>query len=210
MDCSKITTKDIIEKFGVPDLVWLGTPCQSYSVAAISHHRRKNKITGNLDPVSDFAKFCDKMNWHCREIVEELLEINPNMIYIWENPMSAFRKMDFIQGIPRYTTTYCQYGFPYQKKTDFFSNIDLKLKEPCKPGSPCHQAAPRGSRKGLQGVKGAALRSIYPPKLIEHIVDICEEKFQEKNLYNECKSCVNKWSSEQCETCENFDMYKKG
>ena len=57
MDCSKITTQDIIERFGVPDVVWLGTPCQSYSIAAISKHRKKNEETGNLDGVSEFAKF---------------------------------------------------------------------------------------------------------------------------------------------------------
>ena len=42
----QITTKDILERFGVPDVIWLGTPCQSYSIAAISHHRRKNEETG--------------------------------------------------------------------------------------------------------------------------------------------------------------------
>ena len=31
-----------------------------FSIAAISHHRRKNKETGNLDPISDYAKFCDE------------------------------------------------------------------------------------------------------------------------------------------------------
>lgn len=180
MDVSKITTEDILEKFGIPDVIWIGTPCQSYSIAAISHHRRKNQETGNLDPVSDFAKFCDDMNWHVRHLVEDLTKLNPNLIYIWENPRSGFRKMDFIQGIPRYTTTYCQYGFSYMKPTDFFSNIDLKLKPPCKNGDSCHMQAKRGSKSGLQGVKGAMLRSMYPEKLIEHIVDICEEVNENK------------------------------
>ena len=42
----------ILEKFGVPDVVWVGTDCTSFSMAGISHHRRKNAETGNLDPDS--------------------------------------------------------------------------------------------------------------------------------------------------------------
>lgn len=92
--------------------------CSSYSVAAISRHRRKNKVTGNLDPISDYAKFCDETNKHMIELIKEL---NPKYYFI-ENPRGAFRKMDFIQGIPRYTVTYCQYGEKRQKPTDIFTN----------------------------------------------------------------------------------------
>lgn len=50
--------------------------CTSYSIAAISKHRRKNPETGNLDPISDYAKFCDNMNIHVKEIIKEL---NPKL-----------------------------------------------------------------------------------------------------------------------------------
>ena len=108
-DVSKISTQDIIEKFGVPDVLWAGTPCESYSVAAISKHRKKNPQNGSLDPTSDHAKFCDEMNKHLLKIIDELLEINPNMIWFIENPVGALRKMDFMQNLPRYTITYCTY-----------------------------------------------------------------------------------------------------
>lgn len=58
-DVSKITTQDIIERFGIPDILWAGTPCESYSVAAISRHRKKNPENGSLNPISEHAKFCD-------------------------------------------------------------------------------------------------------------------------------------------------------
>lgn len=190
MDCSKITTKDILERFGVPDVIWLGTPCQSYSIAAISHHRRKNEETGNLDGVSDFAKFCDKMNWHCRKLVEELLEINPKLIYFWENPRAAFRKMDFIQGIPRYTVWYCKYMEdvpPEQRRakpTDIFTNHpNPKFLPECKNGANDHHAvAKRGMATGTQGMKSAKERSTYPKQLVSHIVNICEEYLSEEGL----------------------------
>ena len=57
-------------------------------------------------------------------------------------------------------------------------------------------------------MKNAEERSTYPNQLIQHIVDISEEYMCEKNLYDKCKSCENKWSSFECDVCEDFDMYK--
>lgn len=93
----------------MPDILWAGTPCESYSVAAISRHRKKNPENGSLDPISEHARFCDEMNKHLLKIIDELLEINPNMIWFIENPVGALRKMDFMQRLPRYTITYCTY-----------------------------------------------------------------------------------------------------
>lgn len=95
---------------------------------------------------------------------------------IIENPRAALRKMDFMQELPRHTTTYCQYGDTRQKPTDIWTNHpDPKLKPPCKPGSPCHESAPRGSRTGTQGLKGAKERAVIPHELCLHIAEICEE-----------------------------------
>lgn len=153
-------------------MIWVGTDCSSYSVASISKHRRRNEETGNLDPISDYAKFCDDMNQHVKELIKEL---NPKYFF-WENPRAALRKMIWMQDMPRYTVTYCQYGFEYMKPTDIWTNHpNPKFKPPCKNGDPCHVPAPRGSRSGVQGVKGAELRAMYPKELCEHIVDICEE-----------------------------------
>lgn len=107
-DIGELTAKEIIEKFGYPDVCWLSFDCTSYSISAISHHRRKNEVTGNLDPVSDYAKFCDKVNQHCLELLKEL---NPKVYFI-ENPRGGLRKMTWMQDIPRYTVTYCQYNNP--------------------------------------------------------------------------------------------------
>ena len=170
-DISKLQLEDLPEEFRHPDVVFAGTDCTTYSVAAISKHRRKNPITGSLDPISEKAKFADNMNRHVRDLMREM---NPKVI-IFENPMGAFRKMDFVQDLILNTTTYCQYGFTYRKQTDFPSNIDLHLKPPCKNGDPCHEKAPRGARTGLQAIKDPALKAIYPPKLCEHIVEECEK-----------------------------------
>ena len=176
-DISKLKIEDLPEEFRHPDVVFCGTDCTTYSVAAISKHRRKNPITGNLDPISEKAKFADDMNRHVKDLLGEM---NPKVV-IWENPVGALRKMDFMQGYIRNETTYCQYSFSYRKATDFFSNIDLHLKPPCKNGAPCHEKAPRGARTGLQAIKDPALKSMYPPLLCEHIAKVCDEYIDKIN-----------------------------
>lgn len=103
-DIGKINADDIIRLFGKPDVIWASPDCATFSVAAISKHRRKNKETGNLDPITDYAKFCDDVDKHILQLIEEL---KPRFYFI-ENPRGGMRKMSWIQGLPRYTVTYCQ------------------------------------------------------------------------------------------------------
>ena len=48
-DIGGLTSKDILEKFGRPDVIWASPDCATFSVAAISTHRRKNRETGSLN-----------------------------------------------------------------------------------------------------------------------------------------------------------------
>ena len=137
MDIGQITVQDIIDRFGVPDVIWASPDCTTFSVAAISKHRRKEP-DGNLTPISEYAKFCDMVDSHVIDLIKELLEINPNLIYFIENPRGGLRKMNFMKGLPRYTVTYCQYGDTRMKPTDLWTNHpNPKFKPPCKNGDPC-------------------------------------------------------------------------
>ena len=173
-DISKLTAETILEQFGKPDVIWASPDCTTYSIAAISTHRRKvDKEDGtyNLEPVTDYAKFCDKTNKHVINLIREL---NPTYYFI-ENPRGGMRKMDFMRNLPRYTVTYCQYGDTRMKPTDLWTNHpEPSFRPMCKNGEPCHVAAPRGSRTGTQGLKGAKLRSVIPELLCKHIVNISE------------------------------------
>ena len=46
-DIGKLSSEEILLKFGKPDVIWASPDCSSYSIAAISHHRRK-ETNGNL------------------------------------------------------------------------------------------------------------------------------------------------------------------
>jgi hypothetical protein len=171
VDIGTLTSEEIIEKFGRPDVIWASPDCTTFSIAAISHHRRKNVETGNLDPVSEYAKFCDSVDRNVLKLIEEL---RPKYYFI-ENPRGGMRKMSWMQGLPRYTVTYCQYGDNRMKPTDIWTNHpDPCFKPMCKNGDPCHERAPRGAKTGTQGLKGSRERSVIPAELCEHIVKICE------------------------------------
>jgi len=170
-DVAKLTKERIIELCGgVPDVIWASPDCTTYSVAAISHHRRKNGDT--LEPISDYAKQCDATNRHVIELIKQL---KPKYWYI-ENPRGGLRKMDFMQGLPRYTVTYCQYGDKRMKPTDIWTNHPCPNFRPaCHNGDKCHLRAPRGAKTGTQGIKGSVERSRIPDELCDHIAKISEE-----------------------------------
>jgi site-specific DNA-cytosine methylase len=170
-DIGAITASDIIERFGVPDVIWASPDCTSYSIAAISHHRTREE-SGNLAPKSDYAKFCDKVNQNVLKLIKEL---NPKYYFI-ENPRGGMRKMDFMKEFNRYTVTYCQYGDNRMKPTDIWTNHkDPNFNPMCKNGDSCHEAAPRGSKTGTQGIKDKKNRSLIPSDLCDHIVSLCEQ-----------------------------------
>lgn len=164
-DIMNVTAQDIIERFGHPDVIWASPPCEKFSVASICHYWNK----GSREPKTEEARAALALLEHTISLIKEL---NPLYFYI-ENPRGMMRKMDCMQSLPRYTVTYCQYGDTRQKPTDIWTNHpNPKFKPPCKPGAPCHVAAPRGSQTGTQGLKGAVERSRIPEALCNHIVEI--------------------------------------
>ena len=179
-DVNTLTVEKIIELCGgVPDFVHLSPDCSSYSVAAISHHRRQNKTTGELEPITEYAQFCDETNTYIIDLIVNKLK--PKYWTI-ENPRSAMRKMRFVKDLPRYTVTYCKYGDSRQKPTDIWTNIpNPNFIPPCKPGSSCHEAAPRGSRTGTQGINGSKDRSRIPDALCDYIVELCNKNITIQN-----------------------------
>lgn len=177
-DISKLHVKKILEMCGgVPDVIWASPDCSTFSIASISHHRKKNPVTGNLDPVSAYAKQCDEVDKHVLDLIRML---EPKLWFI-ENPRGGMRKMTWMQGLPRYTVCYCKYETDRppserrMKPTDLFTNHpDPQFLPMCHNGNPDHARAPRGAKTGTQGLSGSVERAVIPRLLCEHIVDICE------------------------------------
>ena len=174
-DINTVTVDEIVEKFGVPDVVWASPPCQSFSIAAISKHRERRE-DGFLYPKSEFAKQSDELLKHTLDLIRELLDINPDIIWFIENPRGGMRKSSLMYPLRngRHTVTYCQYGDHRMKPTDIWTNHPYpQFKPMCHNGDTCHDRAPRGSRTGTQGLDGPIERSRIPDGFCDHIAEIC-------------------------------------
>ena len=170
-DIGTLSADDVVRLFGRPDVIWASPDCTTYSVMCISRHR------DGVKPKSEYAAQCDRVNAHVCDLIREL---KPKAWFV-ENPVGMLRKMPFIlklmedTGGRRHSVTYCQYGERRQKPTDIFTNHPApQFRPPCRRGDKCHDAAPRGSRTGTQGLKGKALRAKLPKELCDHVARICE------------------------------------
>ena len=185
-DIESLTAGRIIELFGHPDVIHASPDCATFSVAAISRHRRKG-AGGWLEPISEYAEKSDRVDVNLMRIIRDL---RPALYFI-ENPRAGMRKAPWIQWAPRYTVTYCKYmtDRPLEqrrmKPTDFWTNHpNPSFIEPCKNGDPCHARAPRGSLTGTQG-RSLLEKYAIPPLLCQHIVDISEDYIHRLDMANE-------------------------
>lgn len=185
-DVEKLKASTIVRLFGYPDVIHASPDCATFSVAAISRHRRKT-VGGGLVPISDYAAKSDRVDVNLMRLIRDL---RPKLFFI-ENPRAAMRKMDWIQWAPRYTVTYCKYltKLPLEqrrmKPTDIWTNHpNPDFIPPCKNGDPCHVKAPRGSTTGTQGMKLVDKYRI-PDDLCDHIVRISEDYIDRLDRANE-------------------------
>ena len=159
---------DILAVDSLPscDILWASPPCTCFSVASIGTHWGGGYRV--YEPKSLGAKTS-------LLVIQKMLDlINKTKPKYWfiENPRGVLRKLPIMQGLTRHTITYCQYGDDRMKPTDIWTNYkEWTPKKPCKNGDTCHVSAPRGSRTGTQGIKGARDRSRIPDGLSIEIFD---------------------------------------
>ncbi len=117
------------------------------------------------------------------EIINHYKNINPNLVWYIENPRGLLRKMPFMDIGIRNTVTYCQYGDSRMKPTDIWTNDTLwQPRKMCKNGDSCHEAAPRGSRTGTQGLKNNYERSKIPVELCKEITQSMVSNYEQLKI----------------------------
>lgn len=168
-DVLAITKERIIEICGGnPDVIWMGTPCTGFSVASIGTHWAGGK--GAYIPKTETAKKGIALAAKCAEIVSWF----PKATFAIENPRGLLRKLPILAHFPRRTITFCAFGERRMKPTDIWTNAYFWVTpQPCKNGMPCHEAAPRGSRTGTQGLKNAYDRAAYPLQFCKSFSEAC-------------------------------------
>jgi hypothetical protein len=128
-----------------PDVVLASPPCTAFSVMRIGRNWNHDHT-----PKNDTAR-------HGLRLLERTLEIIRQIdpaFFVIENPMGKMRRMPQLARLEHRHVTYCQYGERRMKPTDLWGGFppSLVLAPPCRQGAPCHEAAPRGSRKGTQAL----------------------------------------------------------
>lgn len=170
IDILNLSAEYLLKAYGQPDFIWASPPCTAFSVASIGHHWKL--VDGIPTPKTDSAKHNQTLVAHTRDLIAEL---NPTFGWLIENPRGMLRKLPVVQKLPRQTVTYCQYGDSRMKPTDLWGKvIGWTARPACKNGEGCHEAAPRGSRTGTQGIAGARDRSRVPYELGKEILEAIE------------------------------------
>jgi hypothetical protein len=115
IDILKFEISMLPEEFRCPDFAWFSPQCTKFS-----HANRKG-----IPDLTMANLYVQK----CIDVKNMLLKINPNLIWIIENPQTGTLKNQiYMQGIPFTDASYCKYGLPYRKQTRFWNNINLELK----------------------------------------------------------------------------------
>jgi len=112
-----------------PDVVLAGHPCTLFSFAG-NHDEWDGKTQ---TPVGERAKDHVAMAHHTVGLIKGL---TPDFWFL-ENPRGRLR---WVLGEPTGTVTYCQYGKPYQKRTDLWGKHPWPMEyRTCSPGERCHE-----------------------------------------------------------------------
>lgn len=175
VDIMTLTPEYLLAKYGRPDFVWASPPCTAFSVASIGHHWQGG--AGAYQPKTKEAVYNQEIVRHTRWLIEQL---NPRLGFLIENPRGMLRKLEPLADLDRVTISYCQYGDTRQKPTDLWGEVPGWNPRPlCSPGSSCHEAAPRGSRTGTQGLKNSKERSRIAPELSRELRGVLSGRIEE-------------------------------
>jgi len=152
---------------GKPDIIWASPPCETFSIASVSHH-----WYSDCKPKSKQSKIGLEI---IRLTIDIIQYLKPKYWFI-ENPRGMLRKMYILKNYPRKTITYCSYGDDRMKPTDIWTNLEWTPKPMCKRSERhlCHHKSyPRGSSDGnYRKIHGQHI----PSKLFVEIFETIKEK----------------------------------
>lgn len=173
-DLTKELPQILKDKIKQADIVWMSPPCTTFSMASGNTHwtidrqpKTDNAITGK-----QLIDFCNNLSGYCDYL---------GKIYFIENPVARARWF-MPDDERRHTVWYCQYGDSRAKPTDIWTNLKEWKHKNCKNGNKnCHhERAPRGSKTGTQGLKGAKERGVIPELLFKEILEVYNKNIGEQ------------------------------
>lgn len=169
LDLSNGIPSKLLKFIYAADIIWMSPPCTTFSMAAGNTHWNADRTpkTENAILGKRLLLLCEKIAAFCE---------SEGKIYFIENPRARARWF-LDPGPTRKTVWYCQYGHTNAKPTDIWTNLKNWSPKTCHNGNKdCHhQSAPRGSKTGTQGLKGAKERGVIPEDLFLEIFDYIDK-----------------------------------
>lgn len=118
VDILKWDYKKVFESW-IPDYIHGSPVCKEFSNIKYGHKRDLNLGKTLLGKTL--------------EIIEYVKTLNPELKYTIENPKGKMRNLECMIPYKRITTSYCKYGYLYQKNTDiWYGGFDLCLRPCCR------------------------------------------------------------------------------
>lgn len=151
----------------IPDIIWASPPCTEYS---------KAKTTGTRD-----IEGANRLVLKTLKIISWATQKNSKLVWIIENPQTGhLKKQVFMQNLPFVDADYCAYGFPYRKRTRFWTNrkVELQLcpgRDVCpfiQPGTRIHKHSIGNGRNNYNKGKQFLIREKcqIPEKIVEKLI----------------------------------------
>lgn len=190
-----LTKDQIVELFGVPDIIWASPVCTVWSKTSWYYYWDRSAYrNGEFRAKKAFAL-------ESVEMVRKTIEIFswfPDAVFFMENPEGLLMKHPVLNGlkdlspenIKRHKVSYCQYGALVRKPTHLWTNCQRFIPRPhCNEGDRCHLPSPKGSKTGVRQLKNNYDRSIVPAQLCFEILKLYQDwgrdfgvsKYRKKN-----------------------------
>ena len=110
----------------LPDVIWASPPCTYYSCANTRGERN--------------IRLANRIVRKTLEIIQWVNSRNSDLLWIVENPQTGtLKKQSFMKGIPYLDGDYCCYGYPFRKRTRFWTNSAVPELKFCPGKGACKQ-----------------------------------------------------------------------
>lgn len=187
--------KEVLPENWIPHFIWASPVCNKFSTAVaatggnlffeIDYETETIKPRTNFGEGVSMNKIYKKPeNWTrytseaelalvLHENTKKIIDYY-NVPFIIENPRRALSRYLYKEYTHNYTS-YCMYGYEYQKPTTIYSNVKINLLD-CdhKNKREAHTIMLSGNKKdytnGRKNMSNYAKRSSVPPKLIKEII----------------------------------------
>ena len=122
-----------------PDVITASPPCATFTNMALTDRKvyspsapARVRNTDTMKPLNDYGRLGDSLLRRTIKIINYWRKKNPRLKFILENPRGSMHRSPLMSALRPYdeaVTYYCLYNDKRTKRTDFFNNFNLKLRE---------------------------------------------------------------------------------